>query len=90
MKAQRNKTIAVVSAIVIVVFFFSAFILCFIAYGNDPSSSTQLTASTSILANTLTFVVLVYAAIMWKEGKTSDIYKEKYVKKKDSEEIKKK
>ena len=90
MDRKNKRTIAIISAIAIIVFFFSAFILCYLMYGNDPASSTQLTASTSILSSTLTFVVLIYAVIMWKEGKTSEIYREKYINEKDPKEIKKK
>lgn len=90
MDRKNKRTIAIISAIAIIVFFFSAFILCYLMYGNDPASSTQLTASTSILSSTLTFVVLIYAVIMWKEGKTSEMYREKYINEKDPKEIKKK
>lgn len=87
---EKNRMIAVISAIAIIAFFFSAFILCYLMYGNDPAGSTQLTASTSILSSTLTFVVLIYAVIMWKDGKTSEIYRERYMKEKELEDMKKK
>ncbi len=90
MDRKNKRTIAIISAIAIIVFFFSAFILCYLMYGNDPASSTQLTASTSILSSTLTFVVRIYAVIMWKDGKTSEIYRERYMKEKELEDMKKK
>jgi len=90
MNKKINKALIVTSAVVIIVFFFGLFILCYLAYGNNPVNSTNLTISTSILASSLSLVVLIYAGIIWKSGDTSEAYCEKYMNEDNLGEIEKK